>query len=193
NAYADIINADYRSQYDAEEVNALLRWLNRIDNVDWIPPAILYYAENDNRHDNLVRFFKDLERLAAGMMISRANINKRMVRFGALLSAIEAGENLFTEVSPLQLTEDEKQTIRTQLNGDLYNIRNVPRYVLMRLDSVLSDGTAYYNYPVISVEHVLPQTPPERSEWLTYFPDQDVRDEYTHRLGNLVQIGRAHV
>lgn len=190
NAYADIINADYRSQQDAEALNSLFRWLNRIDNVDWIPPAVLFYAKNDNKHEELIRFFTDLERLAAGMMIYRANINDRMNRYGNLLAAIENGEDLYNEESPLQLTSSDKQKICMRLDGDIYHIRNVPRYVLLRLDSLLSEGTARYMYSVISVEHVLPQTPAEESEWLKWFPDQAVREQQTHRLGNLVLLSR---
>lgn len=189
-SYGDIINADYKSGGNAEQVNAMLRWLNRIDNADWLPPAILFYAGNRNNHAELVRFFTDLERLAAGMMIERANVNKRMERYGKLLAAIEDGDDLYAPDSPMQLTEDEKAIIRRQLNGDIYNLYNVPRYVLLRLNDSFGDGAASYNYTYISIEHVLPQNPDPSSEWVTLFPNQEQRERLTHRLGNLVLLTR---
>lgn len=192
-AYDNIVNAAYESVQDAKKLNTLFTWLNRIDNKDWLPPAILYYAKNtgeNHNFDKLVRFFTDLERLAAGLMIYRANINERMERYGKLLTAIENGNDLYAIDSPLQLTSDEKQSVRTQLDGNIYHIRNVPRYVLLRLDSLLSEGSATYQHNIVSIEHVLPQTPPIDSQWLKWFPDQEERDNLTHRLGNLVLLSR---
>jgi len=187
-AYYDIINASYQTTRDAEELNILFRWLNRIDNFDWLPPAILFYSIHNANHDDLVKYFTKLERLAAGMMIYRANINQRLERYGRLLTAIENGDNIFSSDSPLELTKEEKQSIINQLNGNIYQIRYVPRYVLLRLDSNLSEGTSYYDYSVISVEHVLPQTPKNNSIWVKWFPTPDEREKYTHRIGNLVLL-----
>ena len=70
-ALHDIKNCTYQSENRAAVVNNLFRWLNRIDNVDWLPPAILYLSSNrDNSHD-VEHFFTDLERLAAGLMLQR--------------------------------------------------------------------------------------------------------------------------
>ena len=63
-------------------------------------------------------------------------------------------------------------------------------YVLLRLDSALSQGQATYNYPIITVEHVLPQNPPANSTWLTWYPDDLTRSQYTNRLSNLVLLAR---
>lgn len=192
-AYDDIVNAAYESTHEAIRLNTLFDWLNRIDNKDWLPPAILFYARNTGENhsfEKLVKFFTDLERLAAGLMICRSNINERMERYGKLLAAIENGKDLYEANSPLQLTEAEKQSVRGQLDGNIYHIRNVPRYVLLRLDSLLADGSAAYQHNIITIEHVLPQTPKAGSIWLNWFPDQTLRDEWTHRLGNLVLLSR---
>jgi hypothetical protein len=61
---------------------------------------------------------------------------------------------------------------------------------LLRLDEALGDGTASYNYPIISIEHVLPQTPASGSEWLKLFPDEEKRQMFANRLGNLVLLAR---
>ena len=76
------------------------------------------------------------------------------------------------------------------LNDDIYLKKNVGRYVLLRLDTAISKGDRTYNFPNISVEHVLPQTPPTNSDWVRDFPTQKERDKYIHRLGNLVLLSR---
>ncbi|MEH2122265.1 DUF262 domain-containing protein [Nostoc sp.] len=187
----EIINtANYRSDKDAEMINSLLRWLNQIDNFDWIPPAILYFSKNSHAPDKLKQFFTDIERLAAGLFILRADINDRIGRYAKLLAAIEENVDLYALESPLQLTPQEINRIIKTLDGDLYQIKRIRQYVLLRLDSTLSQGEATYDYPVITVEHVLPQNPSEGSIWLEWFPNDEERIQYVHRIGNLVLLSR---
>ena len=61
--------------------------------------------------------------------------------------------------------------------------------VLQRLDEALSAGGASYD-ELVSIEHVLPQTVETGSEWEDLFPDEAVREEWTHRLANLVFLTR---
>jgi uncharacterized protein with ParB-like and HNH nuclease domain len=72
-AFHDIKNTNYQSENRAAVVNNLFGWLNKIDNADWLPPAILYLSKNSNDSHSIEHFFTDLERLAAGLMIQRTN------------------------------------------------------------------------------------------------------------------------
>lgn len=183
-----IKDSNYQSDKNADAVNSLFRWLNQIDNFDWVPPAILYLSQNSQFPDKLQQFFTDLERLAAGLMISRADINDRIERYGRLLTAIEEKANLYTADSPLQLTSDEASQVMKTLDGDLYLLKRIRQYVLLRLDSALAQGEATYHYPTVSVEHVLPQNPSEGSIWLNWFPVEEERARYTHHIGNLALL-----
>jgi uncharacterized protein with ParB-like and HNH nuclease domain len=185
-----IKTVNYQSDRGAEEVNSLFRWLNQIDNFDWLPPAIIYLSQNRHAPDKLKKFFADLERLAAGLMIIRADVNDRIERYGKLLTAIEKKDDLFTSDSPLQLTTDETKSIITVLDGDLYLIKRISKYVLLRLDSALAEGEATYDYQTVSIEHVLPQNPKIGSKWLEWFPVDEERAKYTHRIGNLALLSR---
>jgi len=189
-AYDIIKNTNHVSTAGAEQVNDLLTWLNRINNADWVPSAILFYSTNKNNQAKLVKFFTDLERLAAGMMIYGTYATQRMERYGLLLNAIENGDDLYTPDSPLQLKPKEKSDILYELNGDLYQHRTFRLYVLLRLDAALSEGTASYNYPILTVEHILPQNPAANSKWLEWFPDAKEREGFTHQLGNLALLSR---
>lgn len=190
NAFGDIRNASYESTTNSDEINELLRWLRQIDNADWIPPAILYMKLYRYQPERLLPFFRDLERLAAGLMILRTYVNRRIERYGRVLWAIEKEEDLCSETSPLQLTKEERQKVVEELSGNIYALGKVCTFTLLRVDSELSDGSATYKYPIISIEHVLPQNPPKGSEWLEWFPNEEERINSTHRLGNLVLLSR---
>jgi len=45
------------------------------------------------------------------------------------------------------------------------------------------------SYSLISVEHILPQNPPEGSKWREWFTDEEI-EQYKHKLGNLVLLNR---
>ena len=187
-AYADIQDCCYESNQHAEAINTYFKYLNRIDNADWLPPAIAYLSKHRNQPDKLLTFFKDLDRLASGLMIRRADINERMRRYSTLLSWIEDDQDLSQPDSPLHLTAEECQAIIQRLNGHLYLETKIRLYVLLRLDTYLSGGEAVYTLPRITVEHILPQNPSQDSQWLAWFPDEEARQSYVHRLGNLALL-----
>jgi hypothetical protein len=56
---------------------------------------------------------------------------------------------------------------------------------MQRLDEALSSGGASYD-ELVSIEHVLPQTVYDGSEWAVLFQDEQERSYWTHRLANLV-------
>ena len=61
--------------------------------------------------------------------------------------------------------------------------------LVLRLESLVrAPGVQLQD--AVSLEHVLPQTPPEGSDWIKWFPDEDERDGWTHRLANLVPLDR---
>ena len=190
-AFAVIRTASYESTEGAERVNRLLSWLNRIDNFDWIPPALAFLARHKTQPKQLHRFLADLERLATCMMVLRYGINERIERYGKVLDAFDRGEDILAGDSAMQLTDQERSKFLAELDGDVY--RQVPSrrlYILLRLDSALSDGSASYDYGVISIEHVLPQSPPSDSQWCVWFPTQELRDKHVHRLGNLLLLNQ---
>jgi hypothetical protein len=60
--------------------------------------------------------------------------------------------------------------------------------LLLRLDSLLASAGATYDHSIISIEHVLPQNPAEKSKWLEWFQDEEQQTYWTHRLANLVLL-----
>lgn len=189
-AYQIVSRAAYECTGDAERVNACLRHLGRLDNYDWIPPAIAFFDKNRDDAEGLFQFFRDLERLAYALFIMRTNINDRINRYANLLRAIENGDDLSADISALQLSVAEKSAVLSSLDGPIYLQTRVRMPLLLRLDGLLADTGATYEHRILSIEHVLPQTPATDSIWLAWFPEEETRELWTHRLANLVLLSR---
>ena len=186
--YGEVSKSSYESLEAAENINIHLRHLNRLDNSDWVPPAMAFFHRNPHDRDTIIRFAKDLERLAYGMFIRRADVNERIRRYADVLRAIERDEDLWLKEGPLQLWDSEKTEIANALEGPIYLQTRVRLPVVLRLDSLLADAGAHYQHSTITIEHVLPQNPAPCSQWLERFPDTEERTYWTHRLANLVLL-----
>ena len=88
-AYNILKSRKYVATKNAEAVNGLLLWLNKIDNSDWMPSAIRFFAEHGNDSDYILWFVKKLERLASYLHISAKDVNRRIERYSLLLEEME--------------------------------------------------------------------------------------------------------
>lgn len=189
-AYGWIINCDYEAKTNAEAINHHIKWLNKIENTDWIPPLLLYFSLYKGNPDNICQFIRGLEQLAIGMEILGHGINARLERFANIMKLIEVkGDILSKATSPLYLTTEEVKEIKKRLRSkDLYG-RRFLKILLLKIDEKLSGGGANYDYPLITIEHVLPQTPTQDSDWVKNFTVHE-RENLTHCLGNLLLLTR---
>jgi uncharacterized protein with ParB-like and HNH nuclease domain len=176
---------------EKEEIYRLFGWLNLIDNSDWLPPAIYFLVKHPDKTSDIKNFFINLERLAAGLMILRADINERGRRYAKILDAIDEGAEKAITVTKELLSPEEQNQIIEILDGNLYLQTRSRLYVLKRLDSLLAEGglSSSFNEKVVTIEHVLPQNPKPDSEWCQIWEDE-TREKWVHRLGNLVLLSR---
>lgn len=188
-AYLAAKRCSYKATSHAAEVNAYLAWLNRIDFSDWLPVAIRFIVKHQNEPAYMEWFFRRLERLAAFMHVCARSINDRIERFATVLADLERPSSLDSPVTTVELSEAEKAEMRTVLDGDIYLLTARRRnYIILRLDSFVSDGAASYSPDTLTIEHVLPQSVEAGSEWEATWPDAEVRTQWMHRIGNLVPL-----
>lgn len=189
-AYSAIKNSQYVGTSGVDEVNDILRWLNRIDNSDWVPVAMLYFVKNINDAIALNKFLRRLERLAAYMRATSWDVTHRIERYAKVLADIENASG--TDYgSSIELSDDEKANFLARLNSDIYKmVSNKRNYLILRLDSFVSDGAATYDSKVLTIEHVLPQTVAQGSEWEKNWPDVSVREKWLHKIGNIVPLSK---
>ncbi len=193
-SYCEIKDSHYNSNKNVSEVNDYLLWLNRIDNSDWMPSAILFLAQQRNEPDYVLWFFKKLERLAAYLNITSKDINKRIERYSKILSEIEAGtHSMQAPLKIVELTDGEKKEFLETLDGNIYGLTARRRnYVILRLDSFVSCGGASYDSRILTIEHVLPQTVDPKSNWAKLWPNEDDRNIWLNKIANLVPLTRRH-
>lgn len=192
-AFRIIKSREYKSTDNSGEISNQLMWLNRIDNTDWMPAAIKFLAEKDGDSGYVLWFFRKLERLASNLLITAKDINKRIKRYRDILIEMEDRHDHCIE-NPLRSIELTQEEIRDELDclsGNVYDMTSRRRnYIILKLDSIVSDGSASYNYKVLTIEHVLPQTVDPASQWATLWPEEDIRKFWTHRIANLVPLSR---
>lgn len=188
-AYLIAKKCQYLSTTNATDVNALLKWLNRIENSDWLPSAIRFLATHGKNADYVLWFFHKLERLASFMHVCGYDVNQRIERYASVLLELEGAHSLDAPISAVELTLDEKSKMLQVLDGDIYLLTARRRnYLLLRLDAFLGDGAASYDVGLLTIEHVLPQTVNPASKWQKIWPDEELRRQWVHRIANLVLL-----
>ena len=77
------------------------------------------------------------------------------------------------------------------LDGSVYLMTARRRnYLILRLDSFLSDGAASYDPALLTIEHVLPPTSTEGSRWAEWWSSAEEQQAWVHRLANLVSLNQ---
>jgi hypothetical protein len=189
-----VLSADYECANKDHEatVNRTLRWLLRFSDRDWMPVALRVITQYATKPELIASLLVELERLAATMWLLRFDENDRIERHAKVLEEIAADTAKAGNLPSMLRSVKEKADARAVLTGDIYNLSPKPKrtFVLLRLDQALSSGEARYDFETITVEHVLPQTPPDPSEWVTWWPDAQVREQSVHRIGNLALLNR---
>jgi hypothetical protein len=188
-AYIMLKDSQVIQEQFGEKAAKAVRSLHRIDNKDWMPPALLrLWIRKPDDSSSVADFLIRLERLAYYLFVTRADVNERISRFNGVMFEFQPLPNTVTTLSQgLVLSPEEQGRFLSALSGPLYSLTRVCKPVLQRLDESLAAGGATYD-TLVSIEHVLPQTVEKGSEWEKLFPDEPKRKEWTHRIGNLVLL-----
>lgn len=155
----------YRRLYGDNQITEFARKLENKYSADWI-----LGATPTVRSENMNRILKQID-------IIHGNVN--------LTQAQQIGDILKS-----QSFDYDRQALTDRLETKpVYGEKFAP-YLLYKMDMIVG-GTGHKLQPPkqISVEHILPQNPASGSQWRADFSDSD-RAKWTHRLGNLVLIGR---
>ncbi|MCR5778290.1 MAG: HNH endonuclease family protein [Lachnospiraceae bacterium] len=114
------------------------------------------------------------------------DVTHRIERYAKVLSDIE--NNAWESI---ELTNDEIKDFLDELNSDIYKMVSKKRnYLILRLDSFVSDGAAVYDSKILTIEHVLPQTVNTGSIWEQWWPDITEREQWVHKIGNLLPLAK---
>lgn len=124
------------------------------------------------------------------MHICRWNVNDRIDVYAELINDIQSGAEP-DEMEQFAFGDEDHEAFRNALDGNIYELTPRRRnYLILRLDSFISDGAAIYDPSILTIEHVLPQNVPVSSEWRSWWPDASERKAWVHRLANLVPLNK---
>lgn len=164
----------------------------------WIPPLLAYRKHFGDT--KILEFLRLIENKFSGDWMARETPTTRIEAMNAIIKKIENVSKL-KEVTLNDKICDLFQDTVFQFNSSafLWQLekntiygRRFARYILRKIDYLLQ-GPLHQekrtDFNRMSVEHVLPQTPKEDSQWIKDFTKEE-REEWTHKLGNLVLISR---
>ncbi|MBI3026712.1 DUF262 domain-containing protein [Candidatus Woesearchaeota archaeon] len=176
---------------------------------DWIPPLLAFHHKFGS-DDFLLEFIIKLEKKVIIEWAAGFSSTERLTSLNKLIKLIEASNSEKQVVDNLLIYKgeedsrgkkarivnfDNKEEIEKILISKLddyqfYNLYggDFARYILLRIDMELWDLENFPGYPgTITIEHILPQSPPNNSEWVEIFTEEE-RNDWTNKLGNLVLL-----
>jgi hypothetical protein len=193
--YSIALNKNYKSNDEDldKKINTYLYWLNKVENSDWMPIGMEFLRQKEVEVEYVEWLFRKLEALASFLHISGKDVNERIERYSIILTELKTGLNhsLLSPIKSIELTNIEKKDFIAILSDDIYNKLNSKRrnYLILRLDSFVSNCAATYDVNILTIEHVLPQNPNENSKWKEIWNDQE-REYWVNKLANLVPLAK---
>ena len=193
-AYNIINSANWPEQQLKSELDRVLGTLNWLPHDDWMAPAMLAITRYRNDPAQALAFFKRLECLAFGLLVMPGGAPDRKKKYNPLKRALRDPQNGKDPFKVVEMPAAEKRIIRATIERGLHKSRPAAaRLFLMRLDMMKTGRpVSYYNELIdiegLSVEHLLPLSPEQNSQWMAEFPDEQLRRFNTQLLGNLFLV-----
>lgn len=186
NHYDYIFNSDHSNNGKDYRFNNLISIMKSALPADlWTAPLLRFYDKfNDTK---LLEFLEKLDNKFSHDWIIGLTPTSRIENINNIIKKIDEINDVTLLLSNEVFTLNTNDFLNT-LNSQIYGKR-FTKYILYKLD-YLYGNTDQINVPkTISVEHILPQNPKEDSQWKKDFTDEE-REEWTHKIGNLVLISR---
>lgn len=156
-----------------------------LDWYEWRPLAVLYAGAARSRRPGasqlMERRFRQLQQRAMAIHLSRMTDKNRRSVFARAIRSQKSGRNPFSK--SLRVGDAARNRIRATLRRSM--IDHAMRVQLLRWDH--AQGRARIG-DIGTVEHVLPQNPPDDSDWLVDFPKFDERHRLVNLIGNFVLV-----
>ena len=159
--------------------------LKGLPSTDWIPPLLKYYDRFG--YKQIMEFLRLLDNKFSADWICQYTPTTRIENMNKIIRVVEEASQP-GEVIASDCFDFDKESFLRQIDSMVYG-RRFTRYILLKLDYIYQDQTQTMSIEFLSVEHILPQSPKDDSQWKKDFTDEQ-REEWTDRLGNLVLISK---
>lgn len=168
--------------------NLLVVMKTTLPSTDWIPPLLSYF--NKFNSNQIYDFLLLLDKKFSGDWVGQLTPTERIENMNSILKGIEAHRTP-DELFKTNLFDFDKADFLKNIEGKVYG-RQFAKSILLKLDFLLNDNktTKWSAFSQITIEHILPQTPADSSQWKKDFTDIE-RAYLTNKIGNLILLGRG--
>jgi len=186
-AYGEITTGRIDFGAISAPIGAYINRMRALDHLSWRAPALKFLVEHRNATNSAVEFFRRLERLSYCMQLIVPKKDQRDRRYRCVVDALDNPRTVFSDSSPLSISQDEARKVRERLLGRFATFGQ-RRAMALRLNAALEGGQTLAPEADATVEHVLPRNPGEDSYWNTIWPDSQKRRELCDTLGNFILL-----
>jgi hypothetical protein len=193
NAYRRLCAPTMRGSKQDKRINGHLITLLRTTHNAWKAVALLALRQLGNKPAALEAILRDLERLAAAMMIVGTDPNKMIERYVAVIRKMKTGQGVGAALAP---TTGERTAARKLLTDTRFGMRERFRMpALLKLNDLLAGEVQAIDPKTVSCEHILPRNVPTVSAWREDFRASNRQRfdgrSYVHTLGNMALLAHA--
>jgi hypothetical protein len=167
--------------------------LLRTTHTAWKAPAILALRDLAGDQRRMEGVLRDLERLAAVVMLIPLDPHQAIVRYIAVIKDLKGKSK--ARQGGLKVGADELHRARAALTDRNFATRErLCMPVLLKANDLVGKKVVALQPKLLSCEHILPKNPSRRSHWYRDFKDHEgkyVGGEYLHTLGNVTILTPA--
>ena len=186
-AYEDYNKLINLAGNEDSEYCTLIRTLNEcMPSTDWIPVILAYGRKFGN--DGLLEFTKKVACKNIADAVCGKTPSYRIDNLNNIINLIEEACNTSDVLEAHDYYSFNEQVFIANIQSEIYG-RRYTYALLMLLEYKYKDKSEWKDFGTTSIEHILPQNPKATSQWVKDF-NEEQRDYYTHRIGNLCLIGR---
>lgn len=184
--YDEIFSQDHFNVFGDYKFDNLITIMKNVLPADlWIAPLLRYYDKFGE--NNLVIFLEKLDNKFSNDWIIGLTPTSRIENMNNIIKIIDSTDTT-EDILKNEIFKINQNDFMNVLSDNIYG-RRFARYVLYKLDYLYGNSDKINVPSVITAEHILPQTPKDDSQWKIDFTDVE-REEWTHKIGNLVLISR---
>jgi len=178
-------NNNYDNTGSFEFDNLIKIMLLGLPATDWVPPLLRYYDKYS--YENILGYLRKLDNKFSADWVGQKYPTDRIEAMNDVIKVIDKANSRLDVLSSDCFGFDNNSFMNI-LNGPVYGKR-FAKYIMLKLDYLFHNHDHKMQFETLSVEHILPQHPDAGSQWLLDFTDAQ-RNEWIHKLGNLVLITR---
>ena len=182
--YDKLINLNNND--DTEYCTLIRILINCMPSTDWIPVVLSYGRKYGN--NGLLAFTLKVACKNIADAVCGKGSSHRIDNLNNIINLIDESTDCQEVLNAKNYYSFNEDVFMANVQSEVYG-RRYTYALLMLLEYKYKDQSEWKEFGTISIEHILPQNPKSNSQWVKDF-NEDQRNYYTHRIGNLCLIGR---